>query len=67
MEPRLLTPTIVGLASQIYAERSFERLPYLAELLEKEGCEDMTLLAHLKGVGPHAKGCFALDAVFGKS
>jgi hypothetical protein len=55
------------LAETIYGERRFEDLPILADLLEAAGCADAELLGHLRGPGPHAKGCYALDAVLGKS
>jgi hypothetical protein len=54
-------------AEAIYESRRFEDLPLLAALLEAAGCTDAALLAHLRGPGPHAKGCHALDAVLGKS
>ena len=37
-----------------------------ADLLEEAGATDAALLAHLRGPGPHALGCHALDAVLGK-
>jgi hypothetical protein len=39
----------------------------LADLLEEAGLTDAELLGHLRGPGPHALGCWALDAVAGKS
>jgi hypothetical protein len=39
----------------------------LADALEEAGCTDANLLGHLRGPGPHALGCHALDAVLGKS
>jgi hypothetical protein len=42
------------------------RLPVLADLLDEAGATDAALLAHLRGPGPHALGCHALDAVRGK-
>ena len=63
MNPSLLTQPVVALASHIYAERLFERMPELAELLEKEGCTDTVWLAHLTGKGRHTRGCIALDLV----
>lgn len=51
----------------IYAARGFEDLPVLADLLEEAGLSDAALLGHLRGPGPHALGCWALDAVLGKS
>jgi hypothetical protein len=55
------------LAEAIYAERRFGDLPVLADLLEEAGLTDAALLGHLRGPGPHALGCHALDAVLGKS
>jgi hypothetical protein len=54
------------LAEAIYEGRSFDRLPILADALEEAGCEDAELLGHLRGPGPHVKGCWALDLVLGK-
>jgi hypothetical protein len=58
--------TVRKLAEAIYEGRSFDRLPILADALEEAGCEDAELLGHLRGSGPHAKGCWALDLVLGK-
>jgi hypothetical protein len=55
------------LAESIYTARRFEDLPVLADLLEEAGLTDAGLLGHLRGPGPHALGCHALDAVLGKS
>jgi hypothetical protein len=54
------------MAESIYAARAFDRLPVLADLLEEAGATDAALLAHLRGPGPHALGCHALDAALGK-
>jgi hypothetical protein len=54
-------------ASAIYFERAFDRLPILADALEDAGCTDTVLLGHLRGPGPHVRGCWALDLVLGKS
>jgi hypothetical protein len=66
-EPSWLTPTVLALGVIIYAERAFDRLPILADALEDAGCTDTTILDHLRGPGPHSRGCFALDLVLGKS
>jgi hypothetical protein len=55
------------LAEAIYVGRRFEDLPVLADMLEEAGCTNAGLLGHLRGPGPHALGCWALDAVLGKS
>jgi hypothetical protein len=54
------------MADVIYAERRWADLPVLADALEESGCADDTLLGHLRGPGPHALGCHALDALLGK-
>jgi hypothetical protein len=54
------------LAEAIYRDQRFEDLPVLADLLEEAGCTDAALLGHLRGPGPHALGCWALDAALGR-
>jgi hypothetical protein len=61
-----LTPDVRALAEGVYAERAWERLPILADALEEAGCTEAEVLAHLRGPGPHARGCFALDLAMGK-
>jgi hypothetical protein len=58
--------SILFLARTIYAERAFDRLPDLADLLQKTGCASREVLEHFRGPGPHARGCWALDLVLGK-
>jgi hypothetical protein len=36
-------------------------------LVERAGCTDAALLGHLRGPGPHVRGCWAVDLVLGKS
>jgi hypothetical protein len=62
--------TIPGLAGAIYDDRSVPggtldngRLAILADALEESGCTDAEVLAHLRGPGPHVRGCWALDAL----
>lgn len=59
--------TIPKFAETIYADRAFDRLPVLADALEEAGCDDTGLLSHLRGPGPHARGCWVLDLLLGKS
>jgi hypothetical protein len=42
------------------------RLAVLADALLDASCDDVQLLEHLRGEGPHWRGCFAVDAVLGK-
>jgi hypothetical protein len=53
------------IAESLYEDRCFEGLPVLADLLEEAGVTDAGLLGHLRSPGPHALGCWALDAVLG--
>ena len=54
------------LARLIYAEHAFTELPVLADALEEAGCDDGELLKHLRGPGPHARGCWAVDWLAGR-
>jgi hypothetical protein len=43
------------------------RLAVLADALEEAGVSEGGLLDHLRGPGPHVRGCFALDLVLGRN
>ena len=58
--------TVVKLAQRIYDERSFDRLPVLADALEDAGCGDADILAHCRGTGPHVRGCWVVDLLLGR-
>lgn len=66
------TPAIVALAQAAYQERQLpagtlapSRLAVLADALQESGCDNRELLAHLRGPGPHVRGCFAVDLCLG--
>lgn len=73
LSPSSLTPAVLSLARASYEERlpsgelDNARLAVLADALLDAGCDDAGLLEHLRGEAPHWRGCFALDAVLGKS
>src|SRR5262249_50680168 len=61
---------VVKLAQSAYDDRLLPsgqldpaRLAVLADALEDAGCSDAVLLEHLRGQGPHVRGCWALDAI----
>ncbi|MFO0842693.1 MAG: hypothetical protein U0797_09910 [Gemmataceae bacterium] len=54
------------LAVAVHEERAFDRLPILADALEEAGCDEPEFLGHLRGPGPHVRGCWALDLLLGK-
>ena len=62
-----LTFDVVMIAKGAYEDRAFDRLPILADALQDAGCEDEDILTHLRGAGPHVRGCWALDLILGKS
>jgi hypothetical protein len=65
--PSWLTSTAVSLAGGIYADRAFDRLPILADALQDAGCDDVDVLGHCRGPGPHVRGCWFVDLILGKS
>jgi hypothetical protein len=62
------------LAEAVYEQRFLpvgtldsDRLAVLADALEEAGCTEANLLDHLRGPGPHVRGCFVVDLVLGLS
>ena len=73
LDPVWLTPAVVSLAQAAYEERDFpsghldpQRLAVLADALEDAGCADAAILGHLRGHGPHVRGCWVLDCILQK-
>ena len=56
----------VKLAQGIYDDRAFDRLPVLADALEEAGCTERSILDHLRGPGPHVRGCHVVDLILAK-
>lgn len=61
------TDAVLGVAARIYEAGEFGNLPVLADALQDAGCELPEVLDHCRGAGPHARGCWVLDLVLGKS
>jgi hypothetical protein len=66
------TPTVLALAQagddhRILPAGTLEpdRLTVLADALEETGCTDADILGHLRGPGPHVRGCHVLDLILG--
>ena len=73
VSPGWQTPQVVAQAQAAYDERELPagtldptRLAVLADALEEAGCTDQTVLEHLRGAGPHVRGCWAVDLLLGK-
>jgi hypothetical protein len=65
---------VLSLARAAYDERILPagtlgpaRLALLADALEDAACNSPDLLGHLCGPGLHVRGCWAVDALLGKS
>ena len=66
-------PTVTALAQAAYDERiqpsgtlDPARLAVLADSLEEAGCDNADILAHLRGPGPHVRGCWVVDLLLDK-
>jgi hypothetical protein len=67
LSPSFRTPAVLSLAQAAYDHRlDPAHLAELADALEHAGCTDAGLLGHLRGEG-HVRGCFAVDAILGKT
>jgi hypothetical protein len=64
--PSWRTTDAVGLARAVYDSRDFAAMPILADALEDAGCDSEAILAHCRGDGPHARGCWVVDSLLGK-
>jgi hypothetical protein len=77
ISPALLTwndAVVVRLAQAAYEERLLPagtldsgRLAVLGDALEEAGCTDADILGHLRGPGPHVRGCWPVDLCLGKT
>jgi hypothetical protein len=67
------TVAVISLATAAYEERDLPsghldptRLAVLADALEDAGCDDQAILDHLRGPGPHVRGCWVVDLLLAK-
>jgi hypothetical protein len=74
VDPGCLTLTVARLARAAYEERLLpqgtlapERLAVLADAVEEAGCTNPEVLSHLRGPGPHVRGCWAVDLLLGNA
>jgi hypothetical protein len=56
----------VKMAQEIEEERAWEQMPILGDVLEEAGCAEERILGHLRGPGPHVRGCWVLGLILGK-
>lgn len=70
------TSDAASLATAIFAERAFDRLPILADALLDADCDEEALLRHCRGTElhlketkeaqPHVRGCWVVELVLGR-
>jgi hypothetical protein len=72
-DPSWRTSDAVRLGQAVYDERILPvgqvdpvGLAALSDALEEAGCADADVLGHLRGPGPHVRGCWAIDLLLGK-
>lgn len=67
-----LTPQVLSIAAQAYEQPGADgtldpaTLSILADALTDAGCDNDTILDHLRSPGPHVRGCWVVDLVLGK-
>jgi hypothetical protein len=58
---------LVALAQRMYESRDFAEMGVMTDMLEDAGCRDAQVLGHCRGPASHARGCFVVDLLLGKT
>ena len=66
-KPEWFTSTVRDVAAHVYDARDFAAMPILADALQDAGCDDEQVLSHCRATKPHARGCWVVDAILGKT
>jgi hypothetical protein len=67
IDPSWLTSTVLALATGIYEDKAFDRMPILADALQDAGCDNDEILNHCRQPGEHCRGCWCVDLVLGRT
>jgi hypothetical protein len=67
IDPSWLTDGTIPISEFIYKEQAFDRMPILGDVLENAGCDNDLILSHCRSQSRHARGCWVVDAILGKS
>lgn len=66
VNPSWLTSNVIALASGIYEEKAFDRMPILADALQDAGCDNTDILDHCRDPNAvHVRGCWVVDHLLG--
>jgi hypothetical protein len=67
-DPAWRTSDVMLLATGIYEDRAFDRMPILADALQDAGCTSDDILNHCRDPhATHVRGCWGLDLLLGKA
>lgn len=66
-EPCWKSSTVLDLARTIYDRHRYELLPLLGDALMDAGCDSADWIDHCQYDAPHARGCWVIDSLLGKS
>jgi len=66
LDPSWLTSTVITLATGMYEEKAFDRMPILADALKDAGCDNEDILNHCRQLGEHTRGCWCVDLLLAK-
>ena len=58
---------VAAMARQADESGDYGDLPVLADALEDADCDNADILGHLRGPGPHVRGCWVVDLLLGRS
>jgi hypothetical protein len=64
-DPHWRTREVMAIAQAAYEDRRWDDLPFAADALEEASCTDAAILSHLRGPGPHLRGCWPVDLILG--
>lgn len=67
VDPILRTDLTTSLAMEFYRTGDFSGMPVLADALEEAGCQTDDVLRHCREHALHARGCWVVDEILGKS
>ncbi len=59
--------TVPRMAQGIYDDRRWENMPILGDALMDSGCDCQDIIDHCRNGGHHARGCWVLDLILGRS
>jgi hypothetical protein len=66
-DPTWNSPLVLAMVESLAETRDFSVMPVLADALEDSGCAHPLILAHCRADTEHARGCWVLDGLLGRT